>query len=675
VAIEKMTKLDMIGHAEELNRVCRSIVLSKVLHPTNALEELNNIDFTSDTDEDTKDAVDISYLKLYSEQINYSDGEKIIKNLKQKCLLSDKPVIDEDELILDYDELMEKITEINNKFLPIYKELDVVNKSKESIDRYMKNFSWLKTINIPFEDVLGLKNFYFEIFRVSKENMLKLKDNYENIPSIIINAFEDKEYNMVMVFTPVNLKSEADKILKSLNCELLTLDEGFNGTPYEIIRSLEKKLNEIKENIKVLNDKMKSISMESSRTVYLLEKSLELEMKTSVIKSRAVCTNEFFYLSGWIPESLKKDFLNEINVYEDKLILISRNADEVKNCKSIPPTRLRNNFIVRPFETMVEMYGTPTYKEMDPTTFFALSYMVLFGAMFGDVGQGLVFFATGLFLEYKMKKPNIGGVITRLGVFSSLFGLAYGSFFGFENVIPALVIRPMENIIDVLIYAVVFGCGLLILGFVNSIVNSLKNEDIENGWFGKNGAAGLVFYVGILALVYTKVKNIPTMPLGVWIMIFTILFILMLLKQPIASLVLRKRPLFHEDKNDYFIEGGFGFVELILSMLSNTISFIRVGAFALNHVGLFVAFDTLAKMTHNGVGSASMYILGNVIIIGLEGLIVFIQSLRLEYYELFSKYYSGAGTVFEPIRLTEDLTLDAEKSVLKKINKKFILEK
>lgn len=100
--------------------------------------------------------------------------------------------------------------------------------------------------------------------------------------------------------------------------------------------------------------------------------------------------------------------------------------------------------------------------------------------------------------------------------------------------------------------------------------------------------------------------------------------------------------------NGYFIESSFSIVETIISIFSGTISFIRVGAFAINHVGLFLAFSTIGNMIGTKTGSIVMIIIGNIVILGLEGLIVFIQSLRLEYYEMFSKYYIGDGREFVP---------------------------
>jgi V/A-type H+-transporting ATPase subunit I len=113
------------------------------------------------------------------------------------------------------------------------------------------------------------------------------------------------------------------------------------------------------------------------------------------------------------------------------------------------------------------------------------------------------------------------------------------------------------------------------------------------------------------------------------------------------------RPLHHESLSDYYIENSFGVIETILSMLSKTISFVRIGAFALNHVGLFIAFKTISSMMRSSAGSFIVLLVGNIVIIGLEGLIVFIQGLRLEYYELFSRFYRGDGEEYNPIRLPE----------------------
>ncbi|WDC83456.1 V-type ATPase 116kDa subunit family protein [Caloramator sp. mosi_1] len=350
------------------------------------------------------------------------------------------------------------------------------------------------------------------------------------------------------------------------------------------------------------------------------------------------CTNEFFYMSGWIPSFKKKALSRRLGDFENKLIIIYK---EHKNLREglEPPTCIYNGFLLRPFESVVKLYGVPSYNELDPTAFVGLSYMFLFGAMFGDVGQGLVLLIIGLILEKKKSRPNLGGVLARLGISSTIFGFLYGSVFGFEDIIGALLVRPMASIDKVLIWAVGIGVFLLSVGFVYNLVNCFRKRDIENGLFSRNGLAGLFFYWLLLYLVVSKVSGFKTIiPSSLITLILVVLLLLMLFKEPLTNLIKGEEKLYSESKSDYYIEGGFGVLETLLSMLSNTLSFIRVGAFAINHVGLFIAFETLAKMMGNELESILMIIFGNVVIIGLEGLIVFIQGLRLEYYELFSKF-------------------------------------
>ena len=144
------------------------------------------------------------------------------------------------------------------------------------------------------------------------------------------------------------------------------------------------------------------------------------------------------------------------------------------------------------------------------------------------------------------------------------------------------------------------------------------------------------------------------MPILIYIMVG--LLLLMLFKEPLSNKLAHNDKLYRESPANYYVEEGFGVIETLLSMLSNTISFLRVGAFALNHAGLYIAFATLAGMMSTSWGNLAVLILGNIVIIALEGLIVFIQALRLEYYELFTKYYRGDGIEYIPVQIKDGLS-------------------
>lgn len=241
--------------------------------------------------------------------------------------------------------------------------------------------------------------------------------------------------------------------------------------------------------------------------------------------------------------------------------------------------------------------------------------------------------------------------MSRLGISSMFFGALYGAVFGFEDIIPALLIKPFENINTVLAGAVAVGICLILISYVYGIINCVKRKDVKEGLFGKDGLVGLLFYLCLLVLVGGQFLGKTIIPMEIGVVIVLLSIALMIFKEPLTNYILKKRPLHEEDVSGYYIEGIFSIIETLLSMLSGTVSFIRVGAFALTHVGLFIAFETIGKLIGTTAGNIIVLIIGNVIIIGLEGLIVFIQGLRLQYYELFSRYYKGEGKEFKPVKI------------------------
>ena len=180
--------------------------------------------------------------------------------------------------------------------------------------------------------------------------------------------------------------------------------------------------------------------------------------------------------------------------------------------------------------------------------------------------------------------------------------------------------------------------------------NSLKKGDIEEGLFGKNGVIGYLFFISMV-LIAVALTGAISLPLIIPVISLVLTLVIMILKVPITNLVMNKRPLIHGSPGAYFTESIFEGIETILNALSNGISFIRVGAFALNHAGLFLAFLVMSELTENIFLKILIILLGNILILTLEGLVVFIQGLRLQYYEMFSKYFQGDGIEFEPIKL------------------------
>lgn len=324
------------------------------------------------------------------------------------------------------------------------------------------------------------------------------------------------------------------------------------------------------------------------------------------------------------------------------------------------PVRLRNFRVFKPFELLVETMGTPANSEIDPTPLTAATFVLMFGLMFGDLGQGLVIALCGFLVRRIARKrqgihsglAQAGGILIVCGLSAAACGILYGSVFSSEHVIPALWFHPMENIMRLFLVTMLMGVFIIVTGLCVNIINSVIASRYTQALFEEKGLVILISYTAIVlfAMRYLQTGGGPApWQTGVFIVI------------PLAAFCLRGvfgHMFFKEPKprsiTEYIIETFVEIMEIGISMLANTVSFIRVGAFALSHAGLSIVTYTLAGIIDpamKSTGAVSIIIIGNIIIIALEGLICAIQSMRLEYYEFFSKFYRGDGVAFTPFIL------------------------
>lgn len=412
--------------------------------------------------------------------------------------------------------------------------------------------------------------------------------------------------------------------------------------PEQDLSSINKEIQDVDKELEDIDSKIKQIKTSNKEVVDNLSNSLEYYEKSDELVSKMARGNKYLYLTGWVPDSKINDFKELSEKHSDTTVTVKDETNQA------PPTKLKNNKLFRPFEFLVNMYGAPNYNELDPTPFFAISYMLLYGMMFGDLGQGLVFVLLSFLVDKKNK--TFGALIRRIGFSACFFGLMYGSVFGIETLIPALLIKPFDNIMKVLIASVAFGIGLLLIAYCLGIYNKLvKQKNIEEGIFGKEGFAGLMMMTSFVILIL-NIVNINVIPKNIGMVMLIASIVMIIFSKPIAAKIEKRDEVYESTAFDYYVESSFSIIEALLSVFSNLVSFTRVGAFAINHVGLYMAFEVMSKIAGGGIKGIIILILGNILIIGLEGMIVFIQGLRLEFYEMFSKYYQGNGRKFRPIK-------------------------
>ena len=480
---------------------------------------------------------------------------------------------------------------------------------------------------------------------------------YDTIDTVLYNCKEDEDYIWVVYFVPDTISDKVDAIYSSMHFERFFLPDEYEGTPTEAMKSLEDKIAEVNASISQIDNQINSILSTRKDDLIAANQRLTTFSNNFDVRKLAACTkqdvNTFYILCGWMTEKDARAFQQEISG-DDKAYCVVE--DDHSNIISRPPTKLKNPKLFKPFEMFIDMYGLPSYNEIDPTILIGITYSILFGFMFGDVGQGLCLLIGG-FLLFKTKKMSLAAIISCCGFFSTIFGFLFGSVFGFENIIEAAWLRPKEamtqlpfigNLNTVFIVAIALGMGIIIMTMVLNIINSVRSHDAEKAYFDTNGVAGLVFYGSIVVTVVLYMTENPLPATIVLVVMFAVPLLIVFLKEPLTAMIEKKAEIMPKEKGMFFVQGFFEMFEVLLSYFSNTLSFVRVGAFAVSHAAMMEVVLMLAGAEAGGSPNWLVVILGNVFVCGMEGLIVGIQVLRLEYYELFSRFYRGTGRAFKP---------------------------
>ena len=311
-----------------------------------------------------------------------------------------------------------------------------------------------------------------------------------------------------------------------------------------------------------------------------------------------------------------------------------------------PPTLLTGTGQTRVSRMLVDTYGTVPYADVDPSLLAGLAYVVMFGMMFGDVGQGAMLLLAGLLLRSgrirkleKLKKTWL--FVAGAGLSSMVFGALYGEAFGPTGLVPVLWLDPLSSPIPLLLTALMFGTALLAGAYALGTINRVR----EGGWgyalYARSGVAGSLLFVAVGLLTWGLTAGIA--PLVVAAVVLTL-----------AALAFIFTGLFVEAGG-----GGIGVIQAVIELVdtvirlgSNVVSFARLAAFGLTHAALMMVVwngtTALWAPDWRALAAILVFVLGNILTFALEALVAGIQALRLEYYELFSRIFQSEGRPFHP---------------------------
>ena len=587
--------------------------------------------------------------KVYKKgwKLEYFSYDYTVKEYIKKCeKVLDELQIEKDDDYWNYNiinsvsEIKEKIDNINNQYTEYINKIVDLEKENELMQKNYDIIKNLVSVDSKIENLYNLKYMKFRYGTVPTKNLEEINRKIDNTDAIYFELKREEEYTWILYLTTEEFLGKVDSFFNVQDFERIWLPKEASGTPEEFINQIEKN---IKENLKKIDkekEELRNLRIDAKEILIGAYKQLLLYENVNILKKYIVHDqNGTFYIVLWVSKDNAENIKSILSNYKNVDYDIFDDDEDIQ-----APTKLKNIKIFRPFETLIKMYGVPNSKEIDPTGLVAITAFIMFGFMFGDVGHGLVIFILGLILA--KRKASLGPVLAIGGISSIIFGVLYGSVFGKEDIIKPILISPMDNIQTMLISGIAVGSIFILIAMIFNIINGIKNKDLQKCLFDKNGISGFLLYGLILADVAVYfLKGQMLIPINVIVIVSIILILLILFGDTISSKLEKKK----EQAKTPMVEKIFEIIEMTLSFASNTISFLRLAAFAINHVGLCMAVYLLADMS-SGVGNIAIAIIGNIVVIALEGLIVGIQVLRLEYYELFSRFYEGNGREFKSIK-------------------------
>jgi V/A-type H+-transporting ATPase subunit I len=515
----------------------------------------------------------------------------------------------------------------------------------------------IESLDISLDDLFSCRYLNSRVGRLPLDSEEKLRF-YNNRPFIWNSFSRDNNYSWGIYITSEEYEREVDNVFSSLYFERIHIPDFVHGTPEEAEENLVQEIASLKKDLKKLEESKKEL-LERTRDRYSIFTSV-LEHVSKIFEARkyVIGLGGRFSITGFMA---KDDIAGLEKKFED-LEAVEIEVRPASNDKRLtPPTKLKNGWFSEPFGMFVEMYGVANYKDIDPTPFVALTYTLLFGIMFGDVGQGLVLALLG-WLMYKFKGMKLGAVGIRIGISSAIFGLLYGSVFGNEHLLDPFFInvlglpgKPIHTMdpgftMTLLLSAIAIGAVLIIVTIGMNIYTNYKRNHIVEMLLSHNGIAGIVLYTFAIGGAGLMLSGIANLFNPVTLTLFVGLpLLLMFLKEPLERRVHGEK-MFPNGFGGFFTEAFFELFEIILSYITNTMSYMRVAGFVLSHAGMMLVVSSLMEMTGNA--GPIVFVFGNLFVMALEGLIVGIQVLRLEFYEMFSRYYTGDGIPFKSLKET-----------------------
>ncbi|MFW9971392.1 MAG: V-type ATP synthase subunit I, partial [Candidatus Odinarchaeota archaeon] len=620
-------------------------------------------------------------------------------------------VKDIDELITN---VLEEVDFYSNRVAELERYIAKVKIELNKMKTIEEGYIFLEKINLTRDNLLHLNQLAFRTFITFSKNLINVKNLFDF--SKFPNFYETQEISddRIIFYTlyPVDKEDELKERIRITHAEEVPilkkylLSDGINFSRISSeVKLIQNTLDKYEKEFERLRDDNILLFAAMDEIVTNIEEYNWAERQFEEISSNRSQLKFFIPADKKTPvqQRLIEIFKDQITIHSieisKKPLVIPEEKEEELNLKKPgdnqslkdkdfksnevegdkdirdeTPRIMKNNFFVRPFETLTRMYGTPSYSEIDPTPFLAITFPLLFGVMFGDIGHGIVLIIAGLIGAFLFRKKkgtdflNFCWIIFYCGWGASLFGLLYGEFFGMHEIeiggqvlvhLTPLWTNPIGNIITVFLFAILIGVVHINLGWFIQFLNYWRQSRKYLAFTDSLVKILLLTGGTILIFIYQFDLNAwlsPPYP----ILLPLIPGILLIILKPIGK-IFHVTYLKKESYKELLGEGSMETFETMLSIISNVASYIRLLALALAHIALMIAIQAMAGLIEGeGILVEIVRLIGltfgNIVVIAIEGLLVFLNALRLNFYEFFFKFFRGSGTEFYPFYLDNNFS-------------------
>jgi V/A-type H+-transporting ATPase subunit I len=558
---------------------------------------------------------------------------------------------------------------------------------KEKVEETLNEAKAFANLNAPFSDLDQLSYLTLRIGRLDPGRQEDLRNTLAD-RAVIIPLGSGASGDRVLAAASRKGRFALDSELKRQSFIPIAVPEGYKGIPGELLSGLEDRMKRVEGELGTITTDKARLRAEYGPRLRALTGSYLMAAIVEQLKVNLVATKSVYVLTGWVPADMVGFLVSELEERTGGRIAVRTfNPEElikVKEGREKVPVSLEHGAFVKGFEGIVFSYGAPLYDTIDPTPFVALFFTILFGIMFGDVGQGFVLLLAGLLTGKRGPRVlasfrHYSVPLVAVGVSSMVMGLLNGAVFTNENLLigPTRAIsglltgHPVDRVLTLMpltekggsviklfyFFGFTIAVGVLLnsIGLLVNIVNQCSLKSYERAFFSKTGLAGLVLFWYAISIAiryllgdYFRWFDLPCLFVPALCIFFGPL---------LWRLIIRERPYLEHGILVFIMEGFVEVLETASTYVSNTVSFLRVGAFALSHAVLSFIIFKLSEMVLDFAGGPAgsvfsflIMIFGNTVIIILEGMIVAIQVVRLQYYEFFSKFFTETGVEFTPFR-------------------------